>query len=143
MILDETRYKTHNGGFLVIIKIFTTWKHYLEGYKHKILIFTNYNNLQRFIDTKNLSFRQVCWAQILLKYHILSKQSCWCLIMISLAECWKRYHFLSWKNQNSALPTVRVDNRSLFPLIPGPYLWNSYSVIGTLILKYYLKQVSI
>ena len=29
MILAETRYKTHNGELLVIVKAFKTWKHYL------------------------------------------------------------------------------------------------------------------
>ena len=29
---------------------------------------TDHNNLQRFIDTKSLSSRQVCWAQKLPKY---------------------------------------------------------------------------
>ncbi len=30
---------------------------------------TDYNNLQRFINTKSLSSRQVCWAQKLSRYH--------------------------------------------------------------------------
>ena len=29
----------------------------------------DHNNLRRFMDTKNLSFRQVRWAQELLRYH--------------------------------------------------------------------------
>ena len=35
MILIETRYETHNGEFLVIVKAFKTWRHYLEGCNHK------------------------------------------------------------------------------------------------------------
>ena len=45
MILAETRYETYNGELLAIIKAFKTWRHYLEGYKHEILVFTDYNNL--------------------------------------------------------------------------------------------------
>ena len=41
----ETRYKTHDNGLLAIVKAFKTWKHYLEGFQHKVLEFTNYNNL--------------------------------------------------------------------------------------------------
>ncbi len=69
MIPAETRYKTHNGKLLAIVEAFKTWKHYLEGYKHEVLVLTNHNNLQRFIDTKNRSSRQVCWAQKLSRYH--------------------------------------------------------------------------
>ena len=59
MILAETWYKTHDGKLLAIIKAFKTWRHYLESCKHKVLVFTDYNNLCCFIDTKSLSSRQV------------------------------------------------------------------------------------
>ena len=59
MILTETQYKTHDGELLAIVKAFKTWRHYLEGCKHEVFVFTDYNNLYCFMDTKNLSFRQV------------------------------------------------------------------------------------
>ncbi len=59
MIPAETRYKTHDGELLAIFKIFKTRRHYLEGCKHKVLVLTDYNNLQRFMDIKSLSSRQV------------------------------------------------------------------------------------
>ena len=69
MILTETCYETHNGKFLVIVEAFKTWRHYLKGCKHKVLVFNNHNNLRQFMDTKNLSFKQVRWAQKLSNYH--------------------------------------------------------------------------
>ncbi len=45
MILAETRYETYNDELLAIVEAFKTWRHYLEGYKHKVLILTDYNNL--------------------------------------------------------------------------------------------------
>ena len=57
MILAETWYETHDSKLLIFLEVFKTWKHYLEGYKHEFLMLTDQNNLQRFIDTKNLSFR--------------------------------------------------------------------------------------
>ena len=69
MIPAETRYEIHNGELLVIVEIFKTWRHYLEGCKHKVLILTYHNNLRWFMDTKNLSSRQVRWAQKLFRYH--------------------------------------------------------------------------
>ena len=57
MIPAEIRYKTHDGKFLAIVKAFKIWRYYLEGSKHKILVLTDYNNLRRFMEMKNLSFR--------------------------------------------------------------------------------------
>ena len=68
MIPAKTYYKTYNGKLLVIVEAFKTWKHYLEGYKHKVLVLTKYNNLHQFINTKNIIFCQVQWAQELSQY---------------------------------------------------------------------------
>ena len=69
MIPVETWYKIYNGKLLAIVKVFKTWQYYLEGYKHKVLVFTDHNNLCYFIDTKSLSSKQVRWAQELSCYH--------------------------------------------------------------------------
>lgn len=63
MISAKTWYEIHDRELLAIIKVFKTWQHYLEGYKDKVLILTNHNNLQKFMDTKSLNSYQVCWAQ--------------------------------------------------------------------------------
>ncbi len=68
MIPVETRYETHDGELLAMVEAFKTWRHYLEGCKHEVLVLTDHNNLQRFMDMKSLSFRQVRWAQELSKY---------------------------------------------------------------------------
>ena len=59
MIPVETRYKTHDSELLAIVEAFKTWRHYLEGFRHEVLVLTNHNNLHRFMDTKSLSSRQV------------------------------------------------------------------------------------
>ena len=46
----KTWYKNHNDELLAIVKAFKTWKHYLKGCKHKILVLTDHSNLQRFMD---------------------------------------------------------------------------------------------
>ena len=60
MIPAKTKYKTYDVELLAIVEAFKTWKHYLEGSHHKILVFTDHNNLKQFMDTKSLSSRQVC-----------------------------------------------------------------------------------
>ena len=69
MIFVATWFKTHNGKLLVIVETFKTWWYYLESCKYKVFIFTNYNNLNRFMNTKSLTSRQVCWAQKLFCYY--------------------------------------------------------------------------
>lgn len=51
MILIEIQYKTYNRELLAIIEAFKTWGHYLKHCKNIILRFSNYNNLQKIIDT--------------------------------------------------------------------------------------------
>ena len=62
MILVKTWYETYDGKLLAIIEVFKRWRHYLKGCKYEVLILTDHNNLQRFMDTKSLSSRQVRWA---------------------------------------------------------------------------------
>ena len=69
MIPAKTRYETHDGELLAIIEAFKTWRHYLEGCKHKVLVLTDHNNLRQFMNMKSLSSRQVRWAQELSRYH--------------------------------------------------------------------------
>ena len=70
MIPAETRYKTHDSELLTMVESFKTWRHYSEGCKHEVLVLTDYNNLRRFKETKNLSFFQVRWAQELSWYQV-------------------------------------------------------------------------
>ena len=59
MIPVETRYKTYNAKLPAIVEAFKTWHHYVEGCKHKVLVFINHNNLCQFMDIKSLSFCQI------------------------------------------------------------------------------------
>ncbi len=70
MIFAKIWYETHDRKVLAIVEAFKTWGHYLEGCKHKVLVHIDNNNLQRFIDTKNLSSRHIRWAQELWRYHL-------------------------------------------------------------------------
>ena len=69
MISTETWYETYNSELLAIVEAFKTWRHYLERCKHKVLVLIDHNNLQLFMNTKSLSFKQVWWAQDLSRYH--------------------------------------------------------------------------
>ena len=69
MILVQIQYKTHDSELLAIVKAFKTWYHYLKNCKHEVFVLTDHNNFCCFIDTKNLSSRQVCWAQKLSQYY--------------------------------------------------------------------------
>ncbi len=69
MIPAETWYETHNGKLLAIVEAFKTSRHYLEDCKYEVLVLIDQNILQRFMDMKSISSRQVWLAQKLWKYH--------------------------------------------------------------------------
>ena len=69
IISIKTRYKTYNVTILAIVKVFKTWQHYLKSCKHKVFIFTDYNNICRFMDIKSLSSKQAYLALQLFSYH--------------------------------------------------------------------------
>ena len=70
MIFAKAQYKTHDNELLAIVEAFQSWQYCLKDCKHKVLVLTNYNNLCQFMDTKNLSSRQVRWAQKLFCYYL-------------------------------------------------------------------------
>ena len=69
MIPAKTRYEIYNGKLLSIGEALKTWRHYLEGSQHEVLVLTDHNNLRQFMETKSLSSRQVRLAQELSRYH--------------------------------------------------------------------------
>ena len=64
----EQNYETHNAELLAIVEGFRTWRHYLEGAAHTILVLTDHNNLKKFMETTRLSGRQIRWTQELSRY---------------------------------------------------------------------------
>lgn len=69
IIMTKTWYETYKGKLLIIIGAFKTRHYYLKDCKYKIFILTDLNKLCHFMDTKNLSFGQISWAQKLFWYY--------------------------------------------------------------------------
>ena len=109
MILAKTRYETHDGELLDIVKAFKTWRHYLESCKHKVFMLTNHNNLRHFMDTKSLSFRQVCWAPKLSRYYF--RIDYWGLQM----HCFVSFRETRMKKKSFGLRTLK------FFIVCSPY----------------------
>jgi len=65
----ERNYDIHDKELLAILEAFTEWKHYLEGTKHPITVYTDHQNLQSFLTTKAWSGRQIRWAQKLTDFN--------------------------------------------------------------------------
>jgi hypothetical protein len=53
---------------LAIVLALGHWRHYCEGAKHTITIFTDHKNLEVFMSTKILNRRQARWAELLSRY---------------------------------------------------------------------------
>ncbi len=56
---------------LAIIESMKHWRHYLEGIKFPIQIFSDHKNLKTFMTTKVLNRRQAWWAEFLANYDFI------------------------------------------------------------------------
>jgi transposase InsO family protein len=64
----ECNYDIHDREMLAIVLALGHWRHYCEGAKHTVTIFTDHKNLEVFMSTKVLNRRQARWAELLSGY---------------------------------------------------------------------------
>ncbi|GLB43833.1 putative retrotransposable element tf2 155 kda protein type 1-like [Lyophyllum shimeji] len=64
----ERNYEIHNKEMLAIIRALEEWRHFLEGARHKVEIYTDHKNLQYFLTAKKLNRRQARWSLYLANF---------------------------------------------------------------------------
>jgi hypothetical protein len=62
----EHNYEIHDTEMLAIIRDLEEWKHYLEGARHPVEIWTDHKNLDYFRVAQKLNHRQARWSLYLL-----------------------------------------------------------------------------
>jgi hypothetical protein len=65
----EQNYEIHDTKMLAIIRGLEEWRHYLEGARHPIEIWTDHKNLKYFHITQKLNRRQARWSLYLLRFN--------------------------------------------------------------------------
>ena len=60
--LVEQNYEIHNKEMLTIIRALEEWRHFLEGARHPVEIWTDHKNLEYFMMAKKLNHRQAQWS---------------------------------------------------------------------------------
>ncbi|KAL2004440.1 hypothetical protein VTN00DRAFT_6594 [Thermoascus crustaceus] len=70
MTPPELNYNIHDKELLAIMAAVKEWRHYLEGAKHQVVIYCDHKNLAYFTISKELTRRQVRWAEELAPYDI-------------------------------------------------------------------------
>ena len=68
MISTEQNYETHDQKLLAIMTTFKQWKHYLENNAFIVKMWSDHNNLKKFMKQKKLNQRQARWALTLTAY---------------------------------------------------------------------------
>ena len=58
----EHNYDIHDKKMLGITRALEVWRHFLEGAKHKIEIWTDHRNLKYFMEAKKLNRHQARWV---------------------------------------------------------------------------------
>lgn len=68
----ERNYEVHDKELLAIVRCLEQWRHFLEGAKHPVEVWTDHRNLQYFKDAQNLNRRQARWSLFLNRfdYHL-------------------------------------------------------------------------
>ena len=69
MISTKQNYKIHDQKLLIIVQVFKIWKHYMKNNFETIEIWSNHNNLRKFMKQKKLNFKQIRWALTLTAYN--------------------------------------------------------------------------
>jgi len=69
----ERNYEIHDKEMLGVIRCLEVWRHFLEGTKMKFEIWTDHKNLEYFMSSQNLNYRQACWALYLSRFNFVLK----------------------------------------------------------------------
>jgi hypothetical protein len=67
----EHNYEIHDQEMLAVMRSLEEWRHFLEGAKHKVEIWTDHKNLKYFMIAKKLNCRQACWSLYLLRFNFV------------------------------------------------------------------------
>ena len=68
MISAKQNYEIHDQKLLTIIQAFKVWRHYLKNNSETIEVWSNHNNLRKFMKQKKLNFKQARWTLALIAY---------------------------------------------------------------------------
>jgi hypothetical protein len=71
MVPVECNYPIHDKEMLAVMQCLEEWRAELEGLQSQISIYTDYWALEYFMTTKQLSSRQVNWAEYLSRFNFL------------------------------------------------------------------------
>jgi len=64
----EQNYEIYDKEMLTIIYMLEEWRHFLEGARHPVEIWTDHKNLEYFMMTKKLNCRQAHWPLYLARF---------------------------------------------------------------------------
>jgi hypothetical protein len=66
--VTERNYEIHDTKMLAIIRGLEEWRHYLEGARHPVKIWTDHKNLEYFRVAQKLNCRQARWSLYLSRF---------------------------------------------------------------------------
>jgi len=64
----EWNYEIHDKEMLAIIRALEEWRHFLEGARHPVEIWTDHKNLEYFMTAKKLNCCQARWSLYLARF---------------------------------------------------------------------------
>lgn len=67
----EVNYDIYEKELLAIVDCFRVWRHYLQGTKHTVTVYTDHKNLEHFMSSKVLNRRHARWSLKLNEYDMV------------------------------------------------------------------------
>ncbi len=64
----ERNYEVHDKELLAVMRSLEQWRHFLEGARHPVEIWTDHKNLEYFQTAQNLNRRQARWSLYLSRF---------------------------------------------------------------------------
>jgi len=87
--LVERNYEIYNKEMLAIIRVLEEWRHFLEGARHPVKIWTDHKNLEYFMMAKKLNHCQAHWSLYLARFDFR--------LVHRPGRCMEKLDVLSWR----------------------------------------------
>ena len=120
MLPAELNYPIHDKEMLAIVSAFKEWRHYFEGARETIRVYTDHRSLEYFMTTKQLNRRQARWSEFLadFDFNIIYRPG----VQGTKPDALTRRHDYHPLEKGSSLTTAANPENFQTLLCPGQYL---------------------
>lgn len=139
MLPAKLNYPIHDKEMLAIVSAFKEWRHYFEGARETIRVYTNHRSLEYFMTTKQLNRRQARWSELLadFDFNIIYRPG----VQDTKPDALTRRHDYHPLEKGSSLTTAANPQNFQTLLRPGQYLGTATTGLDRLEISLPIKSL--